>query len=79
MMNRVSAQSARDRKRDYVDSLEKKVALLEEQVSGQCTCVCMPKLHYFLYAEQETGRRELRSKGAHVLFDTGERAAGRKA
>lgn len=33
MMNRVSAQSARDRKKMYVENLEKKVALLEETVS----------------------------------------------
>ncbi len=30
-MNRVAAQNARDRKKDYVDDLEKKVALLEQQ------------------------------------------------
>ena len=33
MMNRVSAQSARDRKKMYVEDLEKKVLLLEEKVS----------------------------------------------
>lgn len=32
MMNRVSAQNARDRKKAYVEDLERKVALLEEKV-----------------------------------------------
>ena len=32
MMNRVSAQNARDRKKAYIEDLEKKVALLEEKV-----------------------------------------------
>ena len=32
MMNRVAAQNARDRKKNYIESLEKKVALLENQV-----------------------------------------------
>lgn len=31
-MNRVSAQNARDRKRVYVEDLERKIALLEEKV-----------------------------------------------
>ncbi len=31
MMNRVAAQSARDRKKSYIDDLEKKVAILEQQ------------------------------------------------
>ena len=30
-MNRVAAQSARDRKKSYIDDLEKKVAILEQQ------------------------------------------------
>lgn len=32
-MNRVSAQNARDRKKAYVEDLERKVALLEEKVN----------------------------------------------
>jgi hypothetical protein len=32
MMNRVSAQNARDRKKAYMDDLEKKLALMEEKV-----------------------------------------------
>jgi len=32
MMNRVSAQNARDRKKAYVEDLERKIALLEEKV-----------------------------------------------
>lgn len=31
-MNRVSAQNARDRKKAYVEDLERKIALLEEKV-----------------------------------------------
>ena len=34
-MNRVSAQNARDRKKVYVDELEKKIALLEQKVSKE--------------------------------------------
>ncbi len=32
-MNRVSAQNARDRKKAYIEDLEKQIALLEEKVS----------------------------------------------
>lgn len=32
-MNRVSAQNARDRRRVYVEELEKKIALLEDKVA----------------------------------------------
>ena len=32
MMNRVAAQNARDRKKVYVEDLEKKVAMLENKV-----------------------------------------------
>ena len=32
MMNRVAAQNARDRRKNYVEDLEKRVALLEQQV-----------------------------------------------
>lgn len=35
MMNRVSAQNARDRKKVYVDELERKIALLERKVSRE--------------------------------------------
>ena len=35
MMNRVAAQNARDRKKAYVEDLEKKVAMLENKV---CKC-----------------------------------------
>ena len=31
-MNRIAAQNARDRKKNYLNSLEKKLALLEEEV-----------------------------------------------
>lgn len=31
-MNRVAAQNARDRRKNYVEDLEKRVALLEQQV-----------------------------------------------
>jgi len=32
-MNRISAQNARDRKKAYVEDLERKITLLEEKVS----------------------------------------------
>ena len=38
-MNRVSAQNARDRKKAYVDDLEKKIALLEEKVWRNSTII----------------------------------------
>ena len=31
-MNRVAAQNARDRKKNYLENLEKRLALLEEEV-----------------------------------------------
>ena len=34
MMNRVAAQNARDRKKAYVEDLEKRVALLEDKVNS---------------------------------------------
>jgi len=38
MMNRVAAQNARDRRKNYVEDLEKRVALLEQQVFIQQVC-----------------------------------------
>ncbi len=38
MTNRVAAQNARDRRKQYVEELESKIALLESKV---CLCVCM--------------------------------------
>lgn len=37
-MNRVAAQNARDRRKNYVEDLEKRVALLEQQVFIQQVC-----------------------------------------
>lgn len=39
-MNRVAAQNARDRRKNYLESLEMKVAQLEQQVSnGRITSI----------------------------------------
>lgn len=44
MMNRVAAQNARDRKKAYVEDLEKKVAMLEHKVC--CLPVMILAFHF---------------------------------
>lgn len=45
MMNRIAAQNARDRKKNYLDSLEKKLALLEEEVA----CIKIVKIDFIFF------------------------------
>lgn len=46
-MNRVSAQSARDRKKAYIEDLERQIALLEEKV--KCSARCLYSEIYILF------------------------------
>lgn len=70
MMNRVAAQNARDRRKNYVEDLEKRVALLEQQVFIQQVCLLLLKevwlwfiSVFLLYPEQAAATGEPIAKG----------------
>ena len=62
-MNRVAAQNARDRRKNYLESLEMKVAQLEQQVSnGQMhQYVHCDMLLFLVLVEQGTSWSEQRT------------------
>ena len=77
-MNRVAAQNARDRKKAYVEDLELKVALLEEQVcESQRVCVldyhCLTyrTKNYFVKTISSKRRRLLQSSQSATSFRRG--------
>lgn len=74
MNNRVAAQNARDRRKHYLEDLERKVALLEEQVLSTCSVAHTHPHHIFcpdssiLYtsnSEQTAAEGQSVIKGTH--------------
>ena len=72
-MNRVAAQNARDRRKNYVEDLEKRVALLEQQVlwcAHSCFffffffCLTTSYLFVLVYLEQTAAAGEPITEGA---------------
>ena len=68
MMNRVAAQNARDRRKNYVEDLEKRVALLEQQVlwCAHSQFICLTRSYQFVlvYLEQTAAAGEPITEGA---------------
>ena len=67
-MNRVAAQNARDRRKNYVEDLEKRVALLEQQVlwCAHSRFICLTRNYQFvlMYLEQTAAAGEPITEGA---------------
>ena len=48
-MNRMAAQNARDRKKEYVEDLEKKLAELERMVCSHFFCSMLPTVNHAFF------------------------------